>query len=60
MNHGLSDRQITVLKQILSLYAEEIDSVDKQECRDRSRPVPTVNNSMIGMPSPLRLFQQPL
>lgn len=28
MNHGLSDRQLTVLKQILSLYAEEIASVD--------------------------------
>ena len=28
MNHGLSDRQLTVLKQILALYAEEIASVD--------------------------------
>ena len=28
MNHGLSDRQLAVLKQILALYAEEIASVD--------------------------------
>lgn len=28
MNHGLSDRQLAVLKQILALYAEEITSVD--------------------------------
>ena len=28
MNHGLSDRQLMVLKQILSLYAEEIASVE--------------------------------
>ncbi len=28
MNHGLSDRQLTVLKQILSLFADEITSVD--------------------------------
>ncbi|MDE0331547.1 MAG: nucleotidyltransferase domain-containing protein [Nitrospinae bacterium] len=28
MNHGLSDRQLMVLKEILSLYAEEIASVD--------------------------------
>lgn len=28
MNHGLSDRQLMVLKQILSLYAEEIVSVE--------------------------------
>ena len=28
MNHGLSERQLMVLKQILSLYAEEIASVD--------------------------------
>ena len=27
MNHGLSDRQLMVLKQIFSLYAEEIASV---------------------------------
>ena len=28
MNHGLSERQLTILKQILSLYVEEIVSVD--------------------------------
>ena len=28
MKHGLSDRQLAVLKQILALYAEEIASVD--------------------------------
>ena len=28
MNHGLSERQLTVLKQILSLFADEISSVD--------------------------------
>ena len=28
MNHGLSDRQLVVLQQILSLYAEEITSVE--------------------------------
>ena len=28
MNHGLSERQLVVLKQILSLYAEEIASVE--------------------------------
>ena len=28
MKHGLSDRQLTVLREILGLYAEEIASVD--------------------------------
>ena len=28
MNHGLSDRQLAVLRQILSAYAEEIASVE--------------------------------
>ena len=28
MNHGLSDRQLAVLKQILALYAEDIASVE--------------------------------
>ena len=28
MNHGLSDRQLTVLKQILSHFADEIASID--------------------------------
>ena len=28
-------------------------------CRDRSRPVPTVNNLMFRIPSPLGPFQQP-